>query len=1139
MIGFFLLLCTSARAGNIGILTDIDLPEFVTGLRKTSYSFMTVKFIGSETVKDIQDWIEKNQILLVYNLCSPEVVSYSLWKLRNVVDFVHLESKVGSRGSEFGVIYPFKDRNEHHIATEAVLRALGIAETLVFSNDFNKSVELAQNFSVVTQAVVVPGTPQISMDKIVARIFKPEGVKTVVVDLPGSLADAAFIGFKRARMLKKGYAYLVTPKGSYFSSSLWGPLVLAEEGLENSTSWIEMHLDNLNWLLSNVTSRSTMDIATEVKRKLKARTIQILSCQGNSRPIVGSISGGIATFSSTFMFPGNSTTFDPTLPPEILISTHSSKTNLNGVDDLLNPTYFNGTYTALKVSEASNLLGRFRIITKEVTCGSTSSSVSYAKACLARDEFGVMTLGTYSSVGTMAFLEAQRLTNNKVPVIASRSSSLAFSSKTRYPYFVRNIVNTSHLAAPSVQLLRQFGYNQLNLFYSDEPFGQALAASIIPALEFNKMQVFTAPEDQRIPYDFTLDQTNYTNIATSIRNSGVRPVLVLVAGLYRIVFIDFLISQGFKPDEIICIHNTGLQDAWITGTPEQIEARMPFVLGSSLLNMATFIGESGSQALSQMKEEGYSPNGIMCQFYDAGLQVVYSLSSMIKKGKDFEDPDVAINSLRELVFYGCTGKVAIDKDSNDRRDQDTDVFNVQREGNGYIEAKVYVISLTGSQLITEVNSIQWPAGFDSAPPQKLLNFGDCPFPIEHQQEFGEGERLVQYIGGSLLFVTFLITALAFWKWRHLNYIKALTKASEETFADKVVSFAVAIDMLHYIGHGPKLANNEDILSLVSDYASGGIIKSINFSRGIYWSLLSSVLVCIVIWFIFCVVLWLRHVKIRFVISDKLAWIGEVLMPLLGNMLFLPFISLLFDVYYCVEAHGPEGTDLEFTDSYMYRDCYEDCWSGKHVGYAIAASVALVLYHPITVVTRPLWQLSEADLNIITRPTFYLQKSMIEVFIVVTRRAVRKDYETLHATIYMVALCIHLGLSILRRPYNYSRTNLWHCVSISICIWISIVCLFQMHIEFFLGEIGETLLFSGIGLMLCKFYVVVCFVFQHWKLPKLIYTTKHPAEESLYKFAFTLQNIPPPIKATPSLNYLIVSSGQEYPSSPRRLPLQPM
>jgi hypothetical protein len=45
------------------------------------------------------------------------------------------------------------------------------------------------------------------VDKVVSRTLKPEGVRTVVLDLTANLTQKAFLSLGKARMMKQGYAY--------------------------------------------------------------------------------------------------------------------------------------------------------------------------------------------------------------------------------------------------------------------------------------------------------------------------------------------------------------------------------------------------------------------------------------------------------------------------------------------------------------------------------------------------------------------------------------------------------------------------------------------------------------------------------------------------------------------------------------------------------------------------------------------------------------------------------------------------------------------------------------------------------------------------------------------------------------------
>mmetsp|Transcript_6314 Transcript_6314/g.10947 ORF Transcript_6314/g.10947 Transcript_6314/m.10947 type:complete len:259 (-) Transcript_6314:1340-2116(-) len=236
------------------------------------------------------------------------------------------------------------------------------------------------------------------------------------------------------------------------------------------------------------------------------------------------------------------------------------------------------------------------------------------------------------------------------------------------------------------------------------------------------------------------------------------------------------------------------------------------------------------------------------------------------------------------------------------------------------------------------------------------------------------------------------------------------------------------------------------------------------------------------------------------------------MPLLGNVLFLPIISILFDVFVCEEGHAKDEDDLEFGDSFMYRDCNEDCWDGMHLKYSMAASVALILYFPITVATRPVWQLLVPDLNILTRPTFYMQKSLVEVGLVALRRALRSRDRFSHALVYFVIILIHLSLSICRRPFNYPRLNWWFYLSMLFIQWFCFVCVLDFYFE---GISERTVFIMMLTFGACL--LVFGLVSQALFFPQLLATAKAKNIQSLFKFAFDLRDIRPPETLNRSLS----------------------
>mmetsp|Transcript_15379 Transcript_15379/g.27917 ORF Transcript_15379/g.27917 Transcript_15379/m.27917 type:complete len:185 (+) Transcript_15379:255-809(+) len=182
-----------------------------------------------------------------------------------------------------------------------------------------------------------------------------------------------------------------------------------------------------------------------------------------------------------------------------------------------------------------------------------------------------------------------------------------------------------------------------------------------------------------------------------------------------------------------------------------------------------------------------------------------------------------------------------------------------------------------------------------------------------------------YIGVSLIVMTLGISVIIYCKWKDLNSIALINNVVEETFADKLITLSIVIDTFQYIGHGPSLKDSANILGRASDLASGGTIDTWTYKRNTFWALINSTLILIAVWMVLSLVVWLRHKGISHRILNTLAWAGDMLMPILGNIMFLPFISVLYETFYCGEGHGPMKSELEYTDSFMYRDCYEDCW----------------------------------------------------------------------------------------------------------------------------------------------------------------------------------------------------------------------
>jgi hypothetical protein len=154
------------------------------------------------------------------------------------------------------------------------------------------------------------------------------------------------------------------------------------------------------------------------------------------------------------------------------------------------------------------------------------------------------------------------------------------------------------------------------------------------------------------------------------------------------------------------------------------------------------------------------------------------------------------------------------------------------------------------------------------------------------------------------------------------------------------------------------------------------------------------------------------------------------------------------------------------------------------------------------------------MNIKARMSYLHLKSFVEVVLLLSSHIVRRDSETVHAIIYIVVLSLFLLETCLRRPFNYSRLNLWLGVCLSICLCLGCLGLTQLYVPIFTGLTGDWITLGVAVGAVGELYLGIGLVVQIIYHPNLIKSTNIPYEGELFKFAFDLGNIePPPVVKT--------------------------
>ena len=187
----------------------------------------------------------------------------------------------------------------------------------------------------------------------------------------------------------------------------------------------------------------------------------------------------------------------------------------------------------------------------------------------------------------------------------------------------------------------------------------------------------------------------------------------------------------------------------------------------------------------------------------------------------------------------------------------------------------------------------------------------------------------------------------------------------------------------------------------------------------------------------------------------LEWWSDLLMPTFGNVLFLPIVSTLVSVFLCYNASGPD-----LTDSFLVKDCYQHCWTDAHITYVVGSGVALLLYVPLGVFTRPLWQETQRNAHIKAAPVALMARSVVQMALIVLSALLKTDAPETHAYLFYGLVAGYIGLMLKVRQFNYPRLNLWQVIVMTGMLLLAIVALVTKNLPS--EEVG--LWVAGLGVV---------------------------------------------------------------------------
>ncbi|CAG9331436.1 unnamed protein product [Blepharisma stoltei] len=733
-----------------------------------------------------------------------------------------------------------------------------------------------------------------------------------------------------SKMLINGTGILLIGESSY-ESSINGALAIVEKGREavsSNESYLSVAILELINLLKNSSNINNclLLLSKTCPDHYCAHDFSLINIQNNQRKLVGTIKKENLVLNSVIEFPGDS--FDvPTSQKKVLyISANDGTTNPGMAPTQAVELYKRGLTLAMKdMNDGINTLQNFQLKLNDFDCGASAYNADFNYNCIYKDKnklglARIMSLASVIAYGEMATLAKL---NNTIPCVGYLNIDPGLSNSTKYPFYTRIIFPSDALYSQGPLLFKVMGWANLAVLYENSSLG--IWGNYYFSLAAEKQNLKIVNNLRVIPPNLTRDQIrSYTNVVKEIVDSNVRMVVLILSPPLIDYAAELFYDLGMRKGDVVFFSpNTG----WLSSvaakddyTYKRIEIGIPVLT----LFQSVFVGEKGKKVYDNLYEiyGNTEPASYSCLYYDSAYLIGAALDWTISQGKDYTDPYKLQSAIRSVKFAGCSGTVYIQKNSNNVQ---ISSFTIQSNSYNATTGIVRVFDVgyftpTSTQLLKIKTPFVYPDGTTNKPTDFRITRTDCPFDDKLRRTFGKGRALAFGICFFVTAVTGIITFIIWKEWWNKE-IKELTTKEELSVPDMIAGATIVVEFFQLLSQGPDIRPLNSFLANIGDAVSLDLNSFIKLENGVFWWISTTIIVLCFLWTIFCIEIFLRlDEKFSHVWFFKtLGVIADQSTPILGNLCFIQFISILLDIFVCDHSIGND-----FTDSYLSIDCYQFC-----------------------------------------------------------------------------------------------------------------------------------------------------------------------------------------------------------------------
>jgi len=670
-------------------------------------------------------------------------------------------------------------------------------------------------------------------------------------------------------------------------------------------------------------------------------------------------------------------------------------------------------------------------------------------------------VGPFDSEVAKAYSEASKKEANPKPIVSYAATATSLNSSELYPNFLRTAQHDGLQAVAVALLIQQQGWNRIGVIYTQDEFGTGIYKSFINNVKTLDISIENEEKYRGIPFDTSkfLKKKSKEGVEAAL-SEIVRKQLKVVVYLGGDLVGTEVAKVAYKK-ELYGEEYSWIGGMWLTSELSKYQT----LQGAVGLGFRPALGEKGKAFANNYKLEfGKDYTNFAMLAYDTAYLFAYTINDMISKGEDYNDGNQLTEAIRSADFIGASGKVKFNEGSNDRSAFGYSVVNVQEQK--LLKVKEYDPS--DPEIFKEQARTVWSNGSDNPPKDSWPEEFDCPF-AEHMVRVSLGGVVaVLLIGAFMFFLTLGLSVFSYKKWKQVE-IQTITEPVVRTWKDTLVEVNIFVEFFQFVAIAPTLESLRIVIETSSNVFMLDIMKVAQGDKTSYWTLLLVICLLCYLWFFLVVMIMTdaeKYIQKLPVLQKALSLLNSVYLPFVGNTLFLPFSALLLDAFVC--DHEAQGY------SYVWRDCYMNCWTQKHIPYIVMASVALACYEPIAVFSRPLWQQAKTGLNLMIKPLFLLFKTCVQVLLIAVGKSLKGISPISHGVVFSLLCLAFTVVTYKLKPFNYSRCNLWEFSSLLALTFLSVTATVSYfgdptQIGWFVALAVGWSLIGGVTLVLQKKY----------------------------------------------------------------------